>query len=84
VHSSHSSPGYDESQITIISTCPAPEVDYVQQTNRDQIDSGIVHLQLKNNSNPFKWSKICWIKFQFDNDFNPVLWLANDTYSLKL
>jgi hypothetical protein len=41
-------------------------------------------LQPKNNSDPFKWSKICYIKFKFDDKFNPVLWLTNDTYSLKL
>ena len=74
-------PGYDESEITIISTSTAPEPDYIQQINQGQGDIGFVSLKPTNNSELFKWSKISRITFRFDNHFNPELWLENYTHS---
>ena len=47
--------------------------------------AGIVHMEPKNSSARSGWSKIRWLKFGFDQEFNPVLLLGNgDIADLRL
>ena len=78
------SSGCAESQITILSNCPTLEGDYICQHSYDQGNTGIVHIKPKNGLISSNWSKVRWIKFGFTKDWNPVLWLANDSQSERL
>jgi hypothetical protein len=75
-------PGYQERNISIISSSPAIEPAYIQQKREGGI-TGLVRLQSKHTPIPLVWSEIAWIVFSFDNDTNPQLWLANDTFTDK-
>jgi hypothetical protein len=77
-------PGYDESEITILSNCASSETDYIHQADRDHTNTGIVRFKSKNRSESPDSLKIRWIKFGFDDCFNPILWLANDSQSERL
>ncbi len=67
-------PGYDRAQTTILSNSQASEADHVYQQEYSQGVTGIVHM---NSPEP---SNIQWITFSFDEDSNPVLWLAEGTH----
>jgi hypothetical protein len=77
-------PGWDQSDISILSNCPADEADYICQLDSGQGNTGLVNFKLKGESKRYDRLKISWIKFGFDEDYNPVLWLANDSQSLRL
>jgi Heterokaryon incompatibility protein (HET) len=77
-------PGWAESEITILSNCRTDEADHICQLDRKQENTGIVLFKPRNDSELHEWSQISWIKFGFDKDFNPVLWLANNSQSPRL
>jgi hypothetical protein len=70
--------GYDQFRITILSNCESPERDYICQQHFNQGNTGIVCLEPKSSSDSSKLSPIRWIKFGFDEEYNPMLWLAGD------
>jgi len=75
-------PGYQERNICISSASPAIDPTYIQQKRKGGI-TGLVRLQSKHTLAPFVWSEIAWIVFGFDNENNPQVWLANDTFTDK-
>jgi hypothetical protein len=77
-------PGHAKNHITLLSSCDPPEEDYLCQHNSAQGNTGIVRINPKDSSDTSKWSEIRWIKFGFTRNFNPVLWLANDSQSGRL
>lgn len=76
-------PGHNNCQTTILSNCQTSEKDHMCQHEYNQGVAGIVHIEPRSYETS-TWSKIRWITFSFDEDLNPVLWLANDKYSDRL
>ena len=77
-------PDHGVCDTTILSNSQTAQADHACQDNFHQGVAGIVHIEPKNNSGNPGWSKVRWITVSFDEDFNPVLWLANDENSQRL
>ncbi|KAL8781835.1 MAG: hypothetical protein Q9213_005837 [Squamulea squamosa] len=70
-------PGYDLSKVTILSNTQIPQADHIHQNDFYDGYTGVVNVEPKDRSASHGWSKIQWIKFGFDQEFNPVIWLTN-------
>ena len=68
---------YDNCQMTILFNDRTPEVDYVCQHYYDQGIAGIVRMKPEIEMNNHGLFKIGWITFSFDEEFNPILWVAD-------
>ncbi|PMD12706.1 hypothetical protein NA56DRAFT_638772 [Hyaloscypha hepaticicola] len=76
--------GHERCRITSLSNSRRPEPGYICQQRYDQGNTGIVCIKPKDNSNSRKLTTIRWIKFGFDEEYNPVIWLATDHRSARL
>jgi Heterokaryon incompatibility protein (HET) len=70
-------PGYAHCHPAILSCGQPSDTDQVCVGERGTGTAGIVHMEPKNSSAQSGWSKIHWLKFGFDQEFNPVLLLGN-------
>ena len=77
-------PGHAQCGTRILSNAPTHEVDHVFQHDYSREWAGVVHFHPLNSCGNSEISKIRWIKFGFDEDFNPSFWLANDKHSGRL
>ena len=77
-------PGHAHCRTKILSNTPTHEVSHVFECDYKREVAGVVHFEPLNSCARSGNSKIRWIKFGFDDDFNPVLWLANDKHSDRL
>lgn len=77
-------PGHSACRIRVLSRRNSSEADKVYLDDKDWGTAGIVSIEPKvktdrNDGGDQKgWSRIRWIKLGFDEDFNPMLLLAND------
>ena len=78
-------PGHTDCEVRVLSRSEGSEADKVCLGELQYGTAGIVHFQPKivpkrksgmMDDEP-EWSKIRWIKFGFDQEFNPMLLLAN-------
>ena len=77
-------PSHTDNEITILSNCASSEPDYIHQRSWNQGNTGIVRIESRTGSECPSWSEIRWIKFGFTQDFDPVIWLANDSQTNRL
>lgn len=70
-------PDHEHRQTTILSKHQPLDAEYVFLEEYNYGTAGIAHIEPKSKSAHSGWSKIRWIKFGFDVEFNPVLLLAN-------
>ena len=70
-------PDYDKCQMTILSNNRTSEADHVSQHYYDQGVAGIVRMKPETERNNHGLFKIGWITFSFDEEFNPILWVAD-------
>ena len=77
-------PGYAQHQTVVLSNSPAPGTELIHQHECSQGLAGLVHMRSKSTLECSAWSHVRWIKFGFDMDFNPVLWLASAKHSCRL
>lgn len=70
-------PDYDKCQMTILSNDRTSEADYICQHYYDQGVAGIVRMKPEIERNNHGLFKIGWITFSFDEEFNPILWVAD-------
>lgn len=77
-------PGHDVSDISIVSCSPPLDSGYIQCTTLSQY--GVVRLQSKAEavSPSPSWSKIEWLRFWFNKELGPVVWIGNNTQTGKL
>ena len=74
-------PGHTECLPRILSRSDQTELDKLFLAEKELGTAGIVHFERKLESegnDEREWSKLCWIKLGFDEDFNPMLFLANN------
>lgn len=78
-------PGHTSYQTMILSKKNLSQTDFICLEDKDRGTAGVVHLKSKINSSRAygeyggEWFRIRWIKLGFDAEFNPMLFLANDT-----
>ena len=78
-------PGYAHCRPIILSCGQPSDTGQVCMGERGTGTAGIVHMEPKNSSARSGRSKIRWLKFGFDQEFNPVLLLGNgDTPDMGL
>ena len=74
-------PGYAQHQTVVLSNSRAPGTDYIYQHEYSQGLAGLVNMRSKSITECSEWSHVHWIKFGFDTNFNPGLWLASAKHS---
>ena len=82
-------PGHTDCRTRVLSRRSSPEEDKVLLYDKDWGTAGVVSLEPKVKPDPGSiyrlkrkgWSRIRWIELGFDDDFNPMLLLANDNSS---
>ena len=77
-------PGYAQHQTVVLSNSRAPGTDLIHQHESSQGIAGLVHMRSRSTTECSAWSHVHWIKFGFDMEFNPVLWLASAKHSRRL
>ena len=77
-------PSHSDNEITLLSNCKSSEPDYIFQRNSCQGNTGIARIESRNGPDFSTWSDLRWIKFGFTQDFDPVLWLGNDSQTKRL
>ena len=77
-------PGYAQHQTVVLSNSRALGADLIHQHESSQGVSGLVHMRSRSTTKCSAWSHVHWIKFGFDMEFNPVLWLASAKHSRRL
>ena len=81
-------PGHNQCHTIILSNSQTSNADYISQHEYKPGVSGIVHMKPKEIWDQIwdhsGWCKIHWITFGFDEDSNPVIWLANFKHSGRL
>ena len=70
------SSGNGEYRTTILSNSPVSERDRICQHGCSQEITGIVKIELSNSAKSFERPETRWMVFSFDEEFNPVFWLA--------
>lgn len=70
-------PGHAQHQTVVLSNSRAPGTDLIHQRVCSQGIAGLVHMRSRSTTECSEWSHVHWIKFGFDEEFNPVLWLAS-------
>ena len=73
-----SPPDYTELQRETLSRSPQPSEDIICLKEGETGTAGIIHLRPKPELYR-RWSTIRWMRFGFDGDFNPVLYICNRT-----
>lgn len=63
----------------ILSRAPSPDDDFLFMAEGDRGTAGLVSLQAA-DKNP-SWAKVRWLKFGFDDDFNPMCLVGNKNIS---
>ncbi|KAL9613394.1 MAG: hypothetical protein Q9167_002042 [Letrouitia subvulpina] len=76
--------GHTRSQTKILSNSPTCEADYVCQRNSSEGLAGVIHFASLDRHDYSQNSEVRWIKFSFDSNFNPTLWIANYKHSSQL
>ena len=66
----------DEFQTTILSNSQTPETDRICQHEYKQGIAGIAKIEPTKSPRFYERSKIRWISFSFDSEFNPTVWLT--------
>ena len=77
-------PGHSQCHTIILSNSQTSNADYISQHEYKPGVSGIVYMKPKESRDHSEWRKIHWIMFGFDEDSNPVIWLANYKHSKRL
>lgn len=74
-------PGHNNCHTIILSNGQTSNEDHICQHEYNPGVVGIVHMKPKEGRRHSGWCKIQWITFGFDEDFSPVIRLANNMYS---
>ena len=67
---------YGEYQTTILSNSQTPETNQICQHEYRQGIAGVVKIEPRKNPRFFERSKVRWLSFSFDSEFNPTVWLT--------
>lgn len=73
--------GHNNCHTIILSFSQTSNEDYICRHEYNPGVVGIVHMKPKEGRDHSEWCQIQWITFGFDEDFNPVILLANNMYS---
>ena len=77
-------PSRTDNLITLLSNCDSSDPEYIYQCSSSQGNTGIARIEPRNGSDYSTWFDLRWIKFGFTQDFDPFLWLANDSQTQRL
>ncbi|KAK5121999.1 hypothetical protein LTR85_004571 [Meristemomyces frigidus] len=69
-------PGHSDCDMTVLSRSQESALDRIQLAPGSCHTAGVVFLRSKKQSSS-NWSQLRWMKFGFDQDFNPVCLIAN-------